>query len=275
MLSITTSLLFSVAQAATEQIAYNDDACVAHQKVYVATHQANLRVAPDMNAEIVGKIQLGDEGIVLQRLNETRIGGRAGVWCQVQLANGQTGAMFSPTLSTHRWQRDLDEDGSPEDIFVVYNKEHHIVVNIRSNNTEPGMIDIGGLEDMGGFLDQAEVELPEGLGLPLLRIYVPGSQQCGGFSQEFFLAWRKGPNGVASGAVVLKGSTGGDAPVYTTTTFRFIPEKREVIQEQTFGEALDNGETAEDITTYLLRWNGQQFIKLSETKRHEGPPRSN
>lgn len=272
MLSIATLLLFSVAQAATEQIRYNDDACVADQRVYVATHQANLRDAPHVNGNVIGQIPLGTEGTVLQRLNEARIGGREGVWCQVRLADGQTGAMFSPTLSTHRWQSDLDEDGRLEDIFVVYNKEHHIIVSIRSDTANPGTIDVGGLEDMGGFLDQAEVELPAGLGLPMLRIYVPGSQQCGGFSQEFFIAWRKGPTGLRTGAIVLRGSTGGDAPVYTTTTFRFIPEKQEVIQEQTFGEALDNGETVEDITTYLLRWNGQQFVKLSETKRHEGPP---
>lgn len=259
--------------AAAVTVRYDDNACVGGAALFVSVHEANLRSAPGVDAPAVAQLPLGTAVTAVERLADTEVSGRSGAWCMVKLADGRAGAMFSTTLTAHRLQADLDEDGVPEDIFVSYNKDHRLVVGVSDPNGGVGAVDLGVQQDGGGFLDQADVTLPADLGVPLLRVYVAGSEMCGGFSRELYVAWRNGPDGLARGAEVLRGISGADAPVYTHTTFSFKARKKQVVVVETFGESREDGPSAEDITTTTLRFDGLVYHEIARNKRHEGPPR--
>jgi hypothetical protein len=260
--------------APVEAVRFDDDPCIVGETVYVVTPSANFRAGPMKEAAALKALPLGAPLKVLTKHAATEVDGRSGAWCGLRDADGAVGAMFSPTLSAHRWQADLDEDGQSDSIFVSYNSQRHLLVQVRSPAGLTGLLDLGEQMDMGGPLDVAEVAIATGTGVPLLRVYVPGSEQCGGYSKEYYVSWRRGPDGQRAARLALSGATGGDAPVYSSTEFTFHPKKRQVSSVQTFGEALESGETAEDITTTTLRWDGVAYQEVSKVETHKGPPRS-
>lgn len=270
MLHLLALLLPAHADPAT--IRYTDDPCVVGKTVYVSTHNARLRGGPSTEAPVLALLPLGTALTVLAKHAESDVGGRLGAWCGLRGADGGEGAMFSSTLSAWRGEADLDEDGTKEQILLSYGKDYHLFVNSIQPGGTVGSIDLGEQMDMGGHLETAEVELAKDTGVPLTRVYVPGSEQCGGYSREYFVAWRLGPAGSPVGSVALSGASGADAPVYSNTVFTFDPGKKTVTRVDTHGEALDDGKAAEDITTTLLRWDGAAYQEVSKKETHKGPP---
>lgn len=191
------------------------------------------------------------------------IDNRLGAQCEVRLPDGSTAVLDRVDLTEHRWALDLDADGADDTLLARFDADDHLVLRVVGGAS----LDLGVQQDMGGTLRHAEITPAPGPGRPLIRVYVPGSEQCGGFSREMFVAWvRRG------GAIVLDGSSGGDAPVYSEDTFTFSADATRVTEEHVSGEWLDDGATSEDITTTTMRWKGSSYRKVREVTRHEDRP---
>lgn len=189
--------------------------------------------------------------------------GMLGAQCEVRLPDGSTAVFDRLDLAADRWVLDLDADGDDDTMIARFDADDHLVLRVAGG----AALDLGVQQDMGGTLRHAEITPAPGPGRPLIRVYVPGSEQCGGFSREIFVAW-----GRRGGAVVLDGSSGADAPVYGTDTFTFSADATRVTEEHVSGEWMNDGGTSEDITTTTLRWKGSSYRKVREVTRHEDRP---
>jgi hypothetical protein len=246
-----------------------------------AVDRARVRGTPEEKGQELGTLSLGTCPQRRQMPDvDGVVGERQGRWLAVS-HEGKPGWIWSGTLGPPPLKADLDGDGHAELITAAYAPDHRLLVRVAdgkpaSEEQRVSWVDLGVQQDMGGFLDEATLQLVPAAkaGLPLLQVHVPGSEQCGGYSSTTWLAVARLPEGGQRLVGGLSTTNGGDAPVYMHEEVRFEPSTRTAVLTRISGEYMDSGEDHQEVNTSTLRWTGQAWETTSskDEKRVLRPP---
>lgn len=202
------ALFTIVAHAEPFEVLYNGPVLQAGQSAIVGSAKAPLRASPLEESSILRELPVGAvvrvvgmnelESLPQSFTNETfgETYDRETHWWIVEYSEATpapiVGYMLSADLATQTFENDFNGDGRYESLLVHYDQDGTLAVRWFDSNTSPGddgsrpsgEVSLGAPHDFGGLLQLAQVEMlpPEVAGMPLLKVTVPGSEMCGGFT---------------------------------------------------------------------------------------------
>lgn len=219
----------------------------------------NLRAGPAADAPVVAALPLGAPVTVLAVDGTTlQLGEHEAAWLQVRAEAGE-GFVWGGSLTGASATRDLNGDGAPEVLTLVWRADHHLALRVTPVGAPATQaaeeLDLGTFSDIEGPMSEARLSWTEAAetGVPLVKVFVPGREMCGSGDRARYVAW--------SGrrlTLALETTWWSDAPVWTHDTLTFDPAKRRVTL---VNSTSDDGE-AETLTTTVLGWNGRRFVPI-------------
>lgn len=210
----------------------------------------NVRAQADTRAEVVGSLPLGAPVTVTEAGGpELTLGERTARWVRVDSGSGK-GWVWSGALTGARVQGDLDGDGADEVGVLAWKTDDHLAVRLARG--ESGVeLDLGEYGDIEGTLLEAHLTFagPGQVGVPLLKVYVPGREMCGSGTWTTYVSWDG-----KSLHKAISASTWADAPYYDSTTLTWDPDEKRVQTSRLVG-----GDEEEKSITQWHAWDGSTF----------------
>jgi hypothetical protein len=219
----------------------------AGEVVWAAGDGVKVRSEPSSSAPIVAKLHVGDPIAVVSIGPEELVGEARLPWLQTA-----TGWVWAGTTTRVRAEADLDADGRPERITAGMSTKGRWTLRVWSP-AGPGdgvaWVDLPERSDMGGVQPVAGVSAQLAVGVPLIEVYWPGAEMCGGYEHRNWYAW----SGGKLVAAPFDGWSGADAPVFSNATLAFAPGK--ATRTTIDGESTDEGEVGtQKVQTWT--WSG-------------------
>lgn len=212
--------------------------------VFAAGHNVRLRAEPSLDAPVLASVPLGDElTIGAAAPQPATVSGRSSHWLPVRFGD-LGGWVWGGTVTGARFETDLDANGSAELLTVSFSSSGDVLVRARdlsrSGDDAVQVVNLGRFVDINGLQDRARAEVLPGsvAGVPLVRVEIQAGEYCGSGSHFRYLSLHK-PASMArpSLAVALShAGSGGDAPIWWTTTVDFDPGQRSAVVRSESGE---------------------------------------
>ena len=154
---------------------------------FAGGNMINLRAKPSTKSSIVSKLPLGAPITVHNQEKQATQGLRQDHWYRVSATvRGKQveGYLFGPTINPHRIAADFDLDGELEAIYASYNERKEMLIHYHNPNGDSPLswTKIGQFANAHGTSSAAILKIipKETAGIPLLKIEVDCSENCGG-----------------------------------------------------------------------------------------------
>jgi hypothetical protein len=256
-----------------ERVQYYSPKLTESEPVYTAVDGAKVRAEASETGAVLAEVPLGASLVRAPGSPvESTVGGRSGHWVPVKTGTGN-GFVWSGALGPAPIQLDLSGDGKADTITLGYFPDHRLILRVAPSEAGAGILtlDLEVQQDMGGFLEEAQIGIVPAsfAGVPLIQVYVAGSEQCGGYSRTSLIALGHVDGKPQLWAAPLQ-VEGADAPVYTSTEVVGNPKQRTLTFTQINGEAMDDGSQQEELRTVVHRLGPTGWVagpeKVSERR---------
>lgn len=110
-------------------------------RLFVASHDVNLRSAANADAKVLGKLSFGAPVTIIERGARESVGSRVDYWYRVRTAGskrapGKEGHVFGSTLTPFLSRANLDDDGGLETFSASWTWQHAATVRVFDDGAE-------------------------------------------------------------------------------------------------------------------------------------------
>ncbi len=150
----------------------------ADTRVFVASHDVNLRSAAGPEARVIAKLPFGAEVTVLERGARASVGSRVDHWYRVSVQLAKRGAplqghLFGSTLTPFLVRAGLDDDDGLEAVSASWSWRHAVSLRLFDDGAEAVRAEWRpGASWRGGRIEKLVAHAASATGVPLLELEV-------------------------------------------------------------------------------------------------------